>query len=321
MAAVHEFCLPEGIGPAGAEGAVINWFKDEGQPVKAGELLLEVQFEKVASEVCAPADGVLSRILCAPGEAVRAGQPLCLILPAAVEPTREVRATPAARRVARELSGAQRITGERMLQSLRETAQFTLLREAVVTALMALREKARQAGDPWTLSDLLHRAVVLALAEHPLLQAVHAGDHLVLPEEIHLGFAVARGDDLLVPVIRSAGGADLRRLSAERRRLTAAVLGGQAAPADFEGATFTVSNLGLLGADAFTPVLNPPQPAILGVGRAVERPVVREGQVVPGWVLTLCLTVDHRVINGAPAARFLDRLATLLGAPEGWVSV
>jgi pyruvate dehydrogenase E2 component (dihydrolipoamide acetyltransferase) len=322
----HQFRLPVGIAEAGAEGVVINWFKAEGEPVAAGELLLEVQFEKVTSEVNAPVDGVLGQILCAQGEIVKPGQPLCVIAPvsAAVAPVPSAAASAAAAPVparGESLSPAQRVTGERMLQSLRETAQFTLLREVDVTALAALREQARQAGWPVTLSDLLHRAVVLTLAEHPRLQAVLDGERLTLPEAIHLGFAVARGDDLLVPVIRSAGQLGLAQLAAERQRLTAAALEGKAAPAQFQGATFTVSNLGALGADAFTPVLNPPQPAILGVGRVREWPVVRGGQVVAGRVVTLCLTVDHRVINGAPAARFLDRLAALLSAPASWATL
>lgn len=365
-----EFCLPA-IAEEADEGFVVNWFKDEGQRVKAGELLLEVQFEKVSTEVSAPRDGVLARILTPPSAPVRVGQPLCLIAapdespalapaeaaaPAppqvAAGPGREVRATPSARRVARELgvdiaqvtgtgpggrigeedvrryaaaaerreplSPAQRITGERMLQSLRESAQYTLGREVEVTALVSLRNRLKQAGSPVSLSDLLHRAVVLALAQHPRLQAQLAGTDLLYPAGVHLGFAVARGHDLLVPVIRDAHRLDLPALVAERQRLTAGVQGGTVTTAELQGATFTISNLGAYGVDFFTPVLNPPQPAILGVGRTVERLVMAGRAIQPAPFISLSLTLDHRIVNGAGGAGFLATLAELLAAPEGW---
>jgi pyruvate dehydrogenase E2 component (dihydrolipoamide acetyltransferase) len=180
-----------------------------------------------------------------------------------------------------------------------------------------VREALKQAGSPVTLSDLLHRAVLLALQELPHMQGVLDGDAVVLPDGINLGFAVARGDDLLVPVIRQAEQLDLGGLAAERQRLAAAVRDGH--PVNNADATFTVTNLGVQGADFFTPVLNPPQPAMLGVGRVVDRPGVVQGEVRPIKAVMLSLTVDHRVINGAPAAAFLTRLADLLGSPADWV--
>lgn len=347
-----EFCLPA-VAEAEAEGFVVNWFKNEGQPVRAGDLLLEVQFEKVNTEVTAPQDGVITKILIPQGMPVRVGQPLCLIAVASeveaavTSAPREVLATPSAKRLARELgvdlsavpgtgpggrigeddvkrhaasgrreplSPAQRITGERMLQSLRETAQFTLGREVEATALVGLREALKQAGSPVSLTDLLHRAVVLALVEHPRLQAQLEGDDLVYPDAVHLSFAVPRGNDLLTPVIRDASARSLQELARERIRLTEAVQAGQVTVLDLQGATFTVSNLGALGIDFFTPVLNPPQPAILGVGRTVER---GGGSA---QVMMLSLTVDHRVINGATGAAFLATLARLLEEPKGWAA-
>lgn len=304
----HEFRLPLEIAEAGAAGIVVNWFKDEEQAVRRGDLLLEVQFAKVTTAVYAPADEVMAAILIPPGAAVKPGQPLCLL-----------RAPGEAAVSGRELrSAAQRVTGERMLQSLRETAQLTLGREVEVTALVALRAQLKQRGSPVTLTDLIHRAVVLALAEQPRLQARLDGEALLIPAAVHLGFAVARGDDLLVPVIRDAGALSLAALAAERARLTGLVQGGRLAAAEMQGATFTVSNLGVYGVEFFTPILNPPQAAMLGVGRTAERAAFREGVVAPVQHLSLSLTVDHRVVNGAPAATFLMRLAELLAAPAAW---
>jgi pyruvate dehydrogenase E2 component (dihydrolipoamide acetyltransferase) len=383
-----EFCLPA-VAEPDAEGFVVNWFKDEGQPVKKGELLLEVQFEKVTTAIEAPQDGVLTKILTPQGEPVRVGQPLCLIADAAADsgavagpapgaaapagvasPPASAdapRATPAARRLARELgvdiaqvkgsgpagriseedvrrfaaapkataapaplsiaggreplSPAQRVVGERMLASLRESAQFTLGREVEVTALVALRARLKKAASPITLGDLLHRAVVIALGRHPHMQAQLEGgepQRLRLPDGVDLGFAVARDRELLVPVIRGAHALDLAGLAAERARLTEAVRSGTASALELQGGTFTVTSLGGYGIDFFTPILNPPQPAILGVGRTVERLVMRNRTIEPAHFLTLSLTVDHRVINGADGAAFLATLADLVAAPEGW---
>ena len=388
-----EFRLPmDVVQDSSSEGFVVNWFKEEGDTVRAGELLLEVQFEKVNIEIDAPTDGVLIKILVPQGEVVRPGQPLCIIEEekkveeivstgvasqstggAAGSPeekvetaTRgrggtEVRATPAARRLARELgirleevrgsgpggriteadvrahaaqatssrvatevrrerlSPAQRVTGQRMLESLRNAAQYTLGRQVNVTALVKLREELKRSGSPVTLSDLIHRAVIMALLEHPRLQSKLEGDEVIIPSGVNLGFAVARGDDLLVPVIRDAHTLSLEELAGARRRLTEAVLKGRVEREELTGGTFTVTNLGPYGVDFFTPVINPPESAILGVGRIVQQLVLDEG-VRPAHFITLSLTVDHRVVNGAPAAAFLARVAELLSAPEGLIS-
>lgn len=368
----YEFCLPAGIAEPGADVFVVNWFKDEGAPVKQGQLLLEVQVDKVATEVQAPADAVLVQILCPAGAVTQAGRPLCLLAapaeadapavtatpppPAPTGQSEEIRATPAARRLARELgidlaavagtgpggriseddvgaqsgtaaerreqlSPTQRVSAERLVSSLRETAPFTLGREVDVGTLVALRAQVKAEGSPVTLSDLLHRAVVLALAKHPRLQAQLDGHTLVFPNATHLAFAVARDEDLLAPVIRDAHTRSLRDLAAERRRLSTAALAKTLQPAELTGATFTVSNLGSYGVDFFTPLLTPPQSAILGAGRVALRPTWRDGAAVPAHLLTLSLTVDHRISNGAPAAAFLGTLAELLAAPGDWAGL
>lgn len=317
------FRLPDGIAAAGAEGIVVTWFKAEGQAVRAGELLLEVQFEKVSTEVHAPADGVLQRIRLPQGGTVRPGDVLCEIGAgaAAVAPAPDgapaAAAAPAGRR--EPLSPAQRTVAERMARSLQSTAQLTLGREADVTALVAARERLKAAGSAATLTDLVHRAVVLALAEHPRLQAQWQEAGLFLPDGVNLGFAVARGDDLLVPVIQAAHRLSLEALAQERRRLGEAAAAGRLAPRELQAGTFTVTSLGPQGIDFFTPVLNPPQAAILGVGRVVRRPGLQGEAVVPRSYLTLSLTFDHRVVNGDPAARFLAAVAARLEAPDAWL--
>lgn len=375
------------------EGAVVTWFKAEGEPVAEGELLLEVQFAKVATEITSPVSGVLAEILVGQGRPVKVGQALCRIMtedgagasadkpaaaeataapaekqaaaqPAAVAPAERPRSTPAARRLARELgidlaqvkgtgpggriteddvrraaegeapaaekreavtdlpgawqpmSTVQKIVASRMLTSLQESAQFTLSREVDVTALVELRERWRGSEAGVTLTDLIHRAVIVAIESHPRIQAILSGDNVFVPDGVHLGMAVPRDDDLYVAVIRSAHALDLPGLAAERRRLNQRIQEGRATADEMQGATFTVTNLGAQGIDVFTPILNPPNPATLGVGRVRPVAAVVDGHVQVRHAVWLSLTVDHRVINGAPGAEFLQTLAEIFAAPE-----
>ena len=314
------FRLPDGIAAAGAEGIVVTWFKAEGEAIRAGELLAEVQFEKVSTEVHAPADGVLERIRIPQGGTVRPEDVLCEIGAVAGEApaaTAAPAAAPAGRR--EPLAPAQRAVAPRMAGSLQSTAQLTLGREVDVTGLVAARERLKAAGSAATLTDLVHRAVILALAEHPRLQAQWQEDGLFIPVGVNLGFAVARGDDLLAPVIQAAHNLGLEALAQERRRLSEAAAVGRLLPRELAAGTFTVTSLGIQGIDFFTPVLNPPQAAILGVGRVVRRPGLLGEAVVPRHYLTLSLTFDHRVVNGDPAARFLAAVADRLAAPAAWL--
>lgn len=220
------------------------------------------------------------------------------------------------------LTLGQRVVAQRMQESLRTMAQLTLGREADVTALTAVRAVLKAGPSPATLTDLIHRAVVVALTEHPRLQARWQGEEsLLIPDGVHLGFAVARGEDLLVPVIRGAHNLNLDGLARERQRLSAAVQAGRVTPQELQGGTFTVTSLGPQGVDLFTPIINAPEAAILGVGRVVDRPGFDGEALVPRRFMTLSLTFDHRRVNGAPAALFLGRVAELLESPWSWLHV
>ncbi|MEF8840648.1 MAG: 2-oxo acid dehydrogenase subunit E2 [Haloarculaceae archaeon] len=214
----------------------------------------------------------------------------------------------------RELSGVRRTVAERMSRSAREAPQVTLDREvAVERAFQTVEELStatgNDAGDGVDgvdvgFVDLLVGAAVRALERHPEFNAWYEGETLRLIEEVNVAVAVDAGTGLLTPVVREAGRRTLGGIARERRRLTGAVLEGRHGMDDLQGGTFTVSNLGPLGVDSFDPILDPPQVAILGVGR------VGEGRC------TLSLTFDHRVVDGADAARFLDTLAEGLESPS-----
>ncbi|MBE7556876.1 MAG: 2-oxo acid dehydrogenase subunit E2 [Anaerolineales bacterium] len=216
------------------------------------------------------------------------------------------------------LSGARGTIARRMHDSLQHSAQLTLISEADVTDLVRQRETLKSQFD-LTYTDLVVRAVALALKEHPRLNAWVVGEEIRLQTDIAIGVAVALDDGLIVPVVRAADQKSLREISQESRRLAQRARAGSLLPAEASGSTFTVTNLGMYGVDAFTPIINPPEVAILGVGRMMERLIRRNGDMLWRQMMTLSLTFDHRAVDGAPAAAFLQAIRNRLEQPD-WLS-
>jgi pyruvate dehydrogenase E2 component (dihydrolipoamide acetyltransferase) len=216
-------------------------------------------------------------------------------------------------------AGIRKVVAERLTESLRTMAQVTIAREVDAGGLVARRAALAAGfeaatGIRLTYTDLLVQAVAELLADHPLLNATLTERGIVCPPAVHMGVAVALEDGLIVPVIRDAGGRPLAELARDRVDLAARAQAGTLTMEEVEGGTFTISNLGSFGADAFTPIVNPPQCAILGVGRIVDKPVAVDGLVQVRPTMWLSLTFDHRIVDGAPAARFLQQLGDRLGA-------
>lgn len=211
------------------------------------------------------------------------------------------------------LKGVRKLIAQRMLASLQNSAQLTLNSSADARALQALRARFKQADEALglreaTINDLLHLAVSRTLVRFAYMNSHLADDAIRSFHHVHLGFAVDTPRGLMVPTIRFADRLSLAALSSEARRLAAACQAGNADPGELAHATFTVTNLGGLGVEHFTPVLNPPQVAILGVSNIQLKPVSADNgtQFVPS--IGLSLTIDHRAVDGAPAARFLQAL-------------
>jgi pyruvate dehydrogenase E2 component (dihydrolipoamide acetyltransferase) len=213
------------------------------------------------------------------------------------------------------LTGKRGVIARRMLESLQGMAQLTLSSDANVTALVKQRELLKNQFD-LTYTDLLVKAAALALRKHPRLNARIAGQEIHLLPDVHIGVAVALDDGLIVPVVRNADRKGLKTIAEENRELAERARSGKLGPAEVSGGTFTVTNLGTFGIDSFTPIINPPEAAILGVGRIVERIARRDADLVWQQMMTLSLTFDHRVVDGAPAAAFLQTLRELLERPE-----
>jgi len=200
--------------------------------------------------------------------------------------------------------------------SLTEMAQLTLHMDADLDNVIADRQERKSAGDAPSYTDYIIAATARALIDHPHVNAQVTDDGIALLPEVHVGMAVALDDGLIVPVIPGTARRDLASLSGESSRLAAAARSGSLAFADLEGGTFSVSTLGAFGVDGFTPVINPPNAAILGVGRLRRDAVIDDdGNVGAVSRMTLSLTWDHRVFDGAPAAAFCRRIVELLDDP------
>lgn len=428
----NQITLPR-LSPGMNEAAVARWLKKSGDQVKKGEPLFEVETEKVATEVPAPADGVLE-IVVPEGRTVTIGTLLATIAGAEPEtgptaeppkadaarvpeaPTRQepttqtpvgaavaepvvaqeegrVVASPLARRIAAEmgieldgvkgsgpggrivekdvlaaaaarglkspppvqpaapaelaparpatstapapaaapiaasaasatrpLAGMRKLIAERMLQSQSTNATVTLTLEVDMQEATSLRnqlvgEWEQREGVRITFTDVIVKAVAKALAEHRRLNASLEGDRIVEHAGVHVGVAVSLDDGLIVPVVRDADRKSLLEIGRETRQLGEKARANRLTLDEVTGGTFSVTNLGQTGVDAFTPIINPPQCAILGVGKIAPKPVARDGQVVVRPQMWLSLTFDHRIVDGHPAALFLARIKEILEKP------
>lgn len=332
----------------GEDGVVTAWMVDEGGRVAAGQLVAEVQAEKVAEEVHAPTAGVL-RDRVGINEPVPQGSPICRIVDAgedldteagaegnletapAAAPASRVAASPAAKRLARELGvdlaavsgsgpegriteadvrvaggdaaapagmvGLRAVIARNMRESLRTTAPVTLTTTVDVTDNL-----------PDHITAWVVREAALALAEHPTLNGTRDGDRFVPGDQVDIALAIQTDDGLVAPVVRKPGSKSVESVADDIAQLAKRAQTRQLGASDFEGATFSATSLGALGIDAFTPIINPPQVAILGVGAVRTVAGFAEGTAVPRRHLTLSLTFDHSFVDGTPAAEFLASL-------------
>ena len=214
------------------------------------------------------------------------------------------------------LSGIRGLIAERMAASHSQTAPVTLTAEADASALVELRRQLAADGVQAAYNDLLLYVLARALREHPRLNASLDGDTIRVWRRIDIALAVDTDRGLLVPVVRDVGSKGVAQLAAESAALAERARAGKCAPEELRGSTFTLTNLGMFGIDAFTPLINQPECAILGVGRIKPRPVVVGDQVVARPTVWLSLTFDHRLVDGGPATRFLQRVMQLVEKPH-----
>jgi len=379
------------LGDFMTEGTVAKWAKASGETVTQGEVIAEIESEKLNYELEATRNGIL-HTLAAEGDTVQVDVVMAYLLdegeappepdaPAAppiasasAAPARAdtrpsvvgtaVPSTPGARRLAAKLGidisevtatgprgrvveadvrghadastkvsasttppglgaptsttsieGMRKTIAEHMRRSIAETAQLSFFLELDVTEAQRLRrEHSANAGETVSLAHVLIKACAEALRRNPKLNSVLAGGNIYVYDEINVGVAVSLDEGLIVPVVKGVESMDIDQLATEITALAERARTGGLRSGDLAGGTFTVSVLGSV--DGFTPILNAGQSAILGAGRSVEKPVVRRGEVVVREMMTVSLTVDHQVIDGAVAAGFLRRLQQLVERPS-----
>ncbi len=439
----------EALSPTMEEGRLVKWLKNEGDVVKSGDPLAEVETDKAIMELVARGDGVLRKRLIGDGESRPVGQLVGVIAtpdenidallaeaggagpsaaPAAepaqvVAPTREtasapaiprapnvsqgeasapppqkvaaaasagatapraaapppppqqaegngggVRSSPLARRLAREqgvdlgqlrgtgpggriikrdieaaaavsaapaaqpaplspsregdfqdvaLTQIRKTIARRLSESIGPVPTFYLTAEFDLGRIDDMRKAMASLGDEFKVSvnDVLLKAVATALAQHPEVNAHWLGDRIRMFNRVHLGVAVATDDGLIVPVVFDADQKSMRQISAEVKELAKLARERRLKPEQYTGSTFSVSNLGMYGIDQFTAIINPPETGILAVGRAEDKAVVVDGQIVIRKRLRLTMSCDHRAVDGAVGARFLQTLGRMIENP------
>jgi pyruvate dehydrogenase E2 component (dihydrolipoamide acetyltransferase) len=394
------------------EGTLVEWLKEEGDPVKKGEPLFIILTDKANIEIEAPAEGVLAGVVAQPGDVIPVTEVLAYILEPgealpATAPTRDtvggpsvaasvvaeesppgpgdgdgkIRATPVARRLAAELgidlarvvgsgprgrvhradvvafagqqqqtlvptgaaaapvvpalavplpdvrrkgavplAGPRKIIADRMGYSASTAPHITLSLRVDMSEAARLRSRVLEpllakTGQRLSFTAIVARAVATVLPRHPYLNASLDGEQIILWDDVHLGIATSVEDYLIVPVIREAQDKDLEQMLTELADLTERARAKRLTPAEMSGSTFTISNLGMFGVESFTAIINPPESAILAVGRMVDTPVGAEGGIVLRPMMNLTICVDHRVVDGAAAAHFLAELKATLENP------
>jgi pyruvate dehydrogenase E2 component (dihydrolipoamide acetyltransferase) len=215
------------------------------------------------------------------------------------------------------VSQMRKTIAKRLAESKFTAPHFYLTLEIDMARAMQVREaiNASIAPDKVSFNDMVIKAVAVALKSNPKVNSSWLGDRIRYNEHVHIGVAVAVEDGLLVPVVRFADGKPLRTIGAEVRDMAKKAKEKKLQPADWEGNTFTISNLGMFGIEEFTAIINPPDACILAVGGIVEKPVVRNGAVVPGHTMKVTLSCDHRVVDGATGAAFLNTFKGLMEEP------
>jgi pyruvate dehydrogenase E2 component (dihydrolipoamide acetyltransferase) len=219
-----------------------------------------------------------------------------------------------------QLSGMRKIIAQRLVESLGPVPHFYLTIEINATPLMTAREELKSAGEgadtsKITVNDFVLKAAVQAAVKVPRVNASFDGDAIVQYADVDLGIAVAIEDGLLTPVIRAAQNKSLREISQQVKDLASRARNKRMKPEEFQGGTFTVSNLGGMGIDSFSAVINPPQGFILAVGKVTKVPVIDDDQIVAGHRMSITMSCDHRVIDGALGAEYLKELRHLLENP------
>ncbi len=214
-----------------------------------------------------------------------------------------------------EVSQMRKVIARRLAESKFSAPHFYLTMDIDMDNAMSARKAINEQGMKVSFNDMVVKACAMALKKHPVINSSWLGDRIRYNDHVHIGVAVAVEDGLLVPVVRHANTKSFAQIGAEVKVFAEKAKAKKLQPQDWEGNTFTISNLGMFGIEEFTAIINPPDACILAVGGIKQVPVVKNGQVVPGNVMKVTLSCDHRVVDGASGAAFLNTLKSFLEQP------
>ena len=297
-----------------------------GGPVRSSPLARRIAAEKGLNLQAISGTGPGGRVIKRDIEAAATAAPAVAPAGVAAAPRPSISAAPSAVQTALQIDGEykdvaltqmRKTIARRLGESIGPIPTFFLTSEIDMTNVGTLREQMTAAGDQFKVSvnDIVIKAVAIALTRHPEVNAHWMGDSIRYFSAAHVGMAVATDDGLIVPVIRDAHRKGLGTIGKEARDLAKKARERKLTPAEYSGGTFSVSNLGMFGIDQFTAIINPPEAAILAVGATETKPVWENGQCVPRQKMRVTMSCDHRIIDGAVGAKFLQTLRQLLEAP------
>ena len=309
---------------------VTYWYKNVGDEVVKDEPVVEVEACKLNFTIVAPCTGVISNRYCQTGEDISVGDILALIVttkeyqkPKGTETNQTRPTTPInySGDSPNELSGLRRTIASRMMHSLRSMAQITLTTETDLTNLESLQRdlNSKYKNSRIRSLHLIVKAAAKALEEHHALNGTLANNQVKLSDNINIGVAVSIDRGLIVPVIHKANSKSIATIAEEILELSRKARDGNLGYDEVTGGTFTVSSLATYDIDAFTPIINPPEIAILGVGRTTKKPMVVDDAIVIRSMASFSITFDHQAIDGAPAASYLRTLKNSLLEPN-WMA-
>lgn len=315
------------LGATMKDGTLIRWLKVEGDAIQKGESIAEITSEKLTNEIEAPASGFIDKLIIQEGETVPVATVLAIITTGKSNGTKpNIEQREEIKQVFSEgskivletkpLSNLRKVIGERMADSLKNSPQGTMTTRADMTELIALKNKLAAEGKKVTYTDMFIKIVGLALEKNPLLNSTIIDGNLILYKSVNIGVGVGIEDGLLVPVIKNVEQKSLMQISKELKELTVKVMEKRITTDEMSGGTFTISNMGMYEVDIVTPIINPPEAAILAIGcTRKEATVADNDSIVIRPMTTLSLTADHAVTDGIPAVIFLTSIKDIMRNP------
>lgn len=322
------------------KGRIAKWLKKEGDAVKKDEPIAEIMSEKITNVLESPGTGVLQKIIVPAGKSAPIGEVIAYLdaqdagddtekaqkpqdTPDTQDSLEEAAQDEEDSKLIREvipLSGLRKIIGERMSESLQQAPQGTMTTRADMSEVIALKNKYAAKGKKVSFTDLFIKIIAVALESNPVINSAIKDDNLIQYKSANIGVAVGTEDGLFVPVIKNVQDKSVVEISKELKDMVQKIKEGCISEEELTGSTFTISNMGMFDVDVITPIINPPEVAILAIGSTRKEVVANEdGSIAVKPLTTLSLTADHSAMDGIPAVKFFVTVKEIMNKPESYL--